>query len=89
MLEAAVGNLKLADGRDHMSRHFRLLALQALSGPAADVAPHVGPHHFGLNHLPCSLDAGMAESVEDVKDLPAKCGGNIWPCWAVASVDDE
>ena len=89
MLEAAVWNLEVADGRNHVPGNFCLLAVQALSGPAADVSSHVGPHHFGLNHLARPFDARVPESMEDVENLFPKCKWNIGSRRTITYVDYE
>ena len=89
VFKTSVRNFKVADGRNHMSRDLCLLALEAFSSPAADIASHRRPDHFGLHHLSCAFNAGVTESVEKVEDPSSVGEGDIGSSGTVADVHYE
>ena len=89
VVETFVWNDKVTNGRDGVSNHLSLLAVETFSRPSGDVLTHGGPNYFGADGLTRALHAWVAEAVNGVEDNPPECLRDERPGRAVADVDDK
>ena len=89
MVKALVGDGKIANGRDGVACHLRLLAMKAFSSPLSDVLIHGRPYDFGADGLARAFHARMTEAVDGVKNAFTKRQRNEWPGGAIAYIHDQ
>ena len=88
MRKTAVGYFEVPDWRYDISLYFRTLAADALSCPAGYICFHIGPDEFRRYGLHRTLDARVAQSVDNVENSFSPCLRDERACGPITDVDD-